>query len=101
VSIPKGQNPASLTLDEAIELIEAKRQEDRNKIVKTFDEEPKMQILNGRYGVYIMYDGANYKLPKTVTEPASLTLDKCMDIVKNQEVKPKRTSRRATTTRKK
>jgi DNA topoisomerase-1 len=101
VSIPKGQNPASLTLDEAIELIEAKRQEDRNKIVKTFDEEPKMQILNGRYGVYIMYDGANYKLPKTVTEPASLTLDECMDIVKNQEVKPKRTSRRATTTRKK
>jgi DNA topoisomerase-1 len=100
VSIPKGQNPASLTLDEAIQLIEAKRQDELNKIVKTFDEEPKLQILNGRYGVYIMYDGANYKLPKTVTEPAALTLDECMDIVKNQEVKPKRTTRRATTRKK-
>jgi DNA topoisomerase-1 len=101
VSIPKDHNPATLTLDEAIALIEAKRQDERNKIVKTFDDEPKLQILNGRYGVYIMYDGANYKLPKTVTEPAALTLDECMNIVKNQEVKPKRTTRRATSTRKK
>jgi DNA topoisomerase-1 len=101
VSIPKDLAPASITLDEAIQLIEAKRQDERNKIVKTFDEEPKLQILNGRYGVYIMYDGANYKLPKTVTEPAALSLDECMDIIKNQEVKPKRTSRRATATRKK
>jgi DNA topoisomerase-1 len=101
VSIPKGQNPSALTLDEAIQLIQAKRQEELNKIVKTFDEEPKLQILNGRYGVYIMYDGSNYKLPKTISDPAALTLSECMDIVKNQEVKPKRTSRRATTTRKK
>jgi DNA topoisomerase-1 len=100
VSIPKDHSPASLTLDEAIQLIEAKRQDELNKIVKTFDEEPKLQILNGRYGVYIMYDGSNYKLPKTVTEPAALTLEECMDIVKNQEVKPKRTTRRATTRKK-
>jgi DNA topoisomerase-1 len=101
VSIPKDHNPATLTLDEAISLIEAKRQDERNKIVKTFDDEPKLQILNGRYGVYIMYDGANYKLPKTITDPAALSLDECLEIVKNQEVKPKRTSRRAATTRKK
>lgn len=101
VSIPKDMNPATITLEEAILLIESKRQDELNKIVKTFDNEPKLQILNGRYGVYIMYDGANYKIPKTVTAPAELSLDECMDIVKNQEVKPKRTSRRATSTRKK
>jgi DNA topoisomerase-1 len=101
VSIPKDMNPATITLEEAIQLIENKRQDELNKIVKTFDNEPKLQILNGRYGVYIMYDGANYKIPKTVTAPAELSLDECMDIIKNQEVKPKRTSRRATSTRKK
>jgi DNA topoisomerase-1 len=101
VSIPKDMNPATITLEEAIQLIENKRQDELNKIVKTFDNEPKLQILNGRYGVYIMYDGANYKIPKTITAPAELSLDECMDIIKNQEVKPKRTSRRATSTRKK
>ena len=59
-----------------------------------------MQILNGRYGVYIAYKGSNYKIPKTVSDPAALTLEECRTIVENQENKPKRTARR-TASRKK
>lgn len=100
VSIPKGLEPATITHEEAVELIEQKRTEERNKIVKTFDEDEKLQILNGRYGVYIAFDGNNYKIPKTVTDPAALTYEQVKDIIENQEVKPRRTARR-TATRKK
>lgn len=100
VSIPKTDDPATVTLERAMELITEKRQAEANRIVATFAEEPKLQILNGRYGVYIAYDGNNYKIPKTVQEPSKLTLEQCMEIVNSQEVKPKRT-RRATTARRK
>ena len=53
VSIPKTLSPTSISLEEAAELITAKREADNNKIVKTFDEEPEIKILNGRYGGYI------------------------------------------------
>ena len=96
VSIPKDEHPAALTLEQAIALIEAKRAEAASKIVKTFDDDPDMQILNGRYGVYIAYKGNNFRIPKTVTEPAALTRDEVLDIVSKQEVKPKtrRTARK-------
>ena len=94
VSIPKGMSPDNLTLEEAEELIQKKRQAEANRVVKTFDEEPKLQVLNGRFGVYIAYDGKNYKIPKTVTAPAELTLEQCKEIIENQDVKPKRTTRR-------
>lgn len=90
VSIPKDVPPASLTLDEAIELILAKREAESKKLVKAFDEEPELQILNGRYGVYISYKKDNYKLPKTVADPAALTLSEALEIVNSQESKPKR-----------
>ena len=96
VSIPKGTDPATLTLEEAIALIEEKRTEERNKTVKTFAEDPDMQILNGRYGIYIAFAGNNYKIPKTVSDPAALTLEECREIVASQQDRPKRTARRTT-----
>ncbi|MDE6097654.1 MAG: type I DNA topoisomerase [Muribaculaceae bacterium] len=94
VSIPKGTEPAELSLAEAIELITAKREAESKKVVKEFDSEPELKILNGRYGVYIAYKGGNYKIPKTVSEPAALSLDEAMEIVKSQEDKPKRSARK-------
>jgi DNA topoisomerase-1 len=99
VSIPKDMQPAAITLDEAIELINNKRTEQSKKLVKTFDEDENLQILNGRYGVYISYNKGNYKIPKTVSDPASLSYDEAMAIVNSDEAKPKKARR--TTTRKK
>ncbi len=94
VSIPKDLSPTSISLEEAIELIEAKRVAEKNKTVKTFDEEPDLQILNGRYGVYISYQKANYKIPKTVTDPAALTYDEVKAIIADQESAPKKKTTR-------
>ena len=94
VSIPKEMNPAQVSLEDAIALIEAKRNDERSKIVKTFPDQNDLQILNGRYGVYISYKGSNYKIPKTVANPKELSLEQTMDIVKSQENKPKKTTRR-------
>ena len=99
VSIPKDIAPAAISLEEAQELILEKREAEIKKVVKTFDEDDKLQILNGRYGVYIAYDKSNYKIPKTVKEPATLSYEECMNIVNSQETKPKKAVRK--TTRKK
>lgn len=99
VSIPKDVSPMEITLEEAIDLINAKREADSKKVVKVFDENPDMQILNGRYGVYIAYNKGNYKIPKTVADPASLTYDECMKIVEEQDAKPKRTTTRRASSR--
>ena len=103
VSIPKDIAPASVTLDEAIALIEEKRQAEAKRVVKTFDEDADLQILNGRYGVYISYKDGNYKIPKTVADPAALTYDEAMEIVKSQADRPAKTtrSRKAAPSRKK
>ncbi len=94
VSIPKEYSPAHLTLDEAVSLIEEKRREEANRIVKTFDEDETIQILNGRYGVYIAGGKNNYKIPKTVSDPAALTLEECRAIIADQDAKPRRPARR-------
>lgn len=100
VSIPRTLSPLDITLDEAVELIKVKREADSKKFVKTFDEDPELQILNGRYGMYLSYKKSNYKLPKTVEDPAALTREECLAIIESQESKPRRTStRRATATR--
>ncbi|MDE5941564.1 MAG: DNA topoisomerase I, partial [Muribaculaceae bacterium] len=90
VSIPKEMSPAHITLEEAEELIRDKRASEANKLVKTFAEEPELQILNGRYGIYISFRKGNYKIPKTVTDPASLTLEECKEIIAEADSKPKR-----------
>ncbi len=94
VSIPKDMAPLSVTLEDAVSLIEAKRVAEAQRVVKSFDEDSGMQILNGRYGVYIAYNKANYKIPRTVTNPADLTFDECLEIVSSQAGKTKRATRR-------
>lgn len=86
VAIPKDIDPMEISLEEAIKLIEIKRKAEAEKIIKTFEEEPELQILNGRYGPYIAYKGSNYKIPKSVI-PQDLNLETCMEIIKLQEEK--------------
>lgn len=83
VSIPKGEEPAAVTLDRAIELIETKRAEDANRVLQCFDQDPDLQVLRGRYGPYIEYKGSNYKLPRGTTpeDAAALTYEQAMEIV--------------------
>lgn len=88
VSIPKTLNPLTITVEEAVELIEAKRQKDEQRFIKKFDEEADLEILNGRYGPYIAYKGANYRIPKTVTAPQTLTYDECKKIIAEAAEKP-------------
>lgn len=88
VSIPKDKNPISITLDEAIELIQQKRAKDENRFIKKFEEEPELEILNGHYGPYIAYKGKNYRIPKTGYTPAEMTLDDCMKLIKEADQKP-------------
>ena len=87
-SLPKDADPMSITLDEAIELIREKRQQDTQKHLKLFLEDTKLEVLNGRYGPYLSYEGKNYRLPKTMHERAKeLTYDECMKIIQAQPVK--------------
>ena len=107
-SIPKDMAPQTITLEEAIELIERKQTEEANKQIKEFTEMPGMQVLNGRYGPYLAYkpEGAkkavNYKIPKD-TDPAALTLEEAKALIEAQDAAPK-TARRGrvkkTTTKK-
>ena len=102
VSIPKEYAPAAITLEEAVQLIVDKRDAETKKVVKTFAEDADMQILNGRYGIYIAYKKSNYKIPKTVKEPAELTYEECKEIIESQDSAPKKTTtRRRATARKK
>lgn len=79
VSIKKDDDPMTITADRAIELILAKRQADIDKYIKTFPENPEVQVLNGRWGPYLVIEKNNYKIPKG-TDAASLTLQDCLDI---------------------
>ena len=97
ISIPKSIDCDTISLDKAIALIEAKRADERNKIVKEFADAPEIRILNGRYGVYIAANGNNYKIPKTVDDPTALTVDECREIIAGQDSKPRRAPRRTTT----
>ncbi|MDR0962736.1 MAG: type I DNA topoisomerase [Mediterranea sp.] len=85
-SLPKGADPMDLTLEEALELIKAKAENDAKKHLKKFDEDPDLEIMNGRYGPYIAYKGSNYKIPKDIV-PQDLTLEACMQLVKLQQEK--------------
>ena len=98
VSIPKGTDPMAISLEEAVDLIKAKREAAENKVIKTFEEEPGLQILNGRYGPYIAYEKKNYKIPEDV-EPKDLNLEACFKVIELQKVKGE--SRKARTAKKK
>jgi DNA topoisomerase-1 len=81
-SLPKGTDPMAVTLDEAVALINEKRQAETQKHLKAFDADGNLQILNGRYGPYISFEGKNYRIPKAMhTRAAELTYDECMKII--------------------
>ena len=83
VSLPKDEDPLAVTLETAIALIEEKRQQEQKRHLKVFEEDPKLEILNGRYGPYIVYDGKNYRMPKNMhAKVDELTYEQCMEIVK-------------------
>ena len=85
-SIPKETDPMAISLDEAVALIKEKRQQDSQKHLKSFDADGKLQILNGRYGPYIAFDGKNYRIPKAMhATAAKLTFDQCMEIIEKQK----------------
>lgn len=73
-------DPLEIDLQRATELIQQKRERDNKKILKSFDKLPTLQILNGRWGPFISFDGGNYKLPKNA-QIEELTLDDCIKIV--------------------
>ena len=86
VSIPKGMDPLAISLEEAVELVVAKREAAENKTIKTFAEDPDLQVLNGRYGPYIAYKKKNYKIPENI-EPADLTMEACFKLMEVQKAK--------------
>ncbi|MBQ3362753.1 MAG: type I DNA topoisomerase [Muribaculaceae bacterium] len=82
-SIPKEMSPTAITLDEAIEIIKAQRDAEAKKVLKTFDEEPDLKVMNGRYGPYIVYKKQNVKIPKG-KDAENLTLEECREIVADE-----------------
>ena len=81
-SLPKGVDPMAVTLEDAISLIDEKRKQESQKHLKIFLEDEKLEILNGRYGPYLCYDGKNYRLPKNLHEKATqLKYEECMEII--------------------
>ena len=99
VTLPKTHDPLTVTLEEATLLIEEKQKAEAQRLIKQFDEEPELQVLNGRFGPYIAYKGSNYKLPKGVT-PAELSLEECMEIVNKQQEGGKAPAKRRYTKKK-
>ena len=93
VSLPKEYAPQTVTYDEAVALIEKKREEEKNRLIKSFPENSDLEILNGRFGPYIAYKGKNYKIPKG-TQPEGLSSDDCLKIIESDS-QPKAKPRRA------
>lgn len=89
VSIPKELKPETMTLEDAQKLIVDKRESEAKKVLRTFDEEPELEVLNGRFGVYIAYKKKNYKIPKG-TDVDTLTLADCLKIVEDDSNAPKK-----------
>ena len=88
VSLPKDEDPLSVTLDTAIALIEEKRQKEQQSHLKQFEENPDLEVMTGRYGPYLTYKGKNYRLPKAMHEKASaLTVDECMKVIETADAK--------------
>ncbi len=86
VSLPKEDDPMTVTLDHAISLILAKRLKDRERHIKTFEEDDRLELLKGRFGPYLAFDGNNYRIDKKLHERAlagDLSYDECMEIINN------------------
>ena len=83
VSLSGVADPLTITLDEAVRLIQNKRESESKKVLKSFPGNPDMEVMNGRYGAYIAYQGSNYKIPRNM-DPSTLTEEECQDIIKRQ-----------------
>ena len=95
VSIPATMDPLTMTLEDAVQLINEKQQVEAERHLKKFDEDADLEVMNGRYGAYLSYKGTNYRLTKALQERAQeLTYDECMAIVKEQDDKPKSPAKR-------
>jgi DNA topoisomerase-1 len=88
-SLPKHLDPFTVTEEEAIEIIKSKRKADAEKLIKAFPENPEVQVLNGRFGPYIVAGKKNVKIPKD-KEPAELTLEECLALAEQTPDKPAR-----------
>ena len=86
VSIPKTLDPYTINLEECVSLIEKKREEERNRVIQSFEADG-IHVLNGRFGPYITQNSLNYRIPKT-TDPTTLTLDDCLKLIQDQADKP-------------
>ncbi|MBN2682403.1 MAG: type I DNA topoisomerase [Bacteroidales bacterium] len=85
VSIKKGiDDPYTIEQERAIELIEEKRKQEREKVIKIFEEDKELSILNGRWGPYIALGKKNYKIPKKIS-PAELTYKQCIELIEKAE----------------
>lgn len=103
-SIPKTDDPLTISSDRAIEIILAKREADANKLIKTFEQDPEIQILNGRWGPYISKGKENYKIPKNLHESAAqLSYDEVSELISSPPAKSARPSKftKKTTSKKK
>ena len=81
-SLPKGANPLTVSIADAVKLIDEKRKAETQKHMKTFEEDEKLEVMNGRYGPYLVYDGKNYRMPKSMHDRArQLTYEECMKII--------------------
>jgi DNA topoisomerase-1 len=87
-SLSKTDDPVTIDAERAIELIDEKRKKESERIIRIFEEDAQVQVLNGRYGPYIAIGKSNYKIPKG-TEPVSLTLEQCREIAKQADAQPK------------
>ncbi len=105
VSIPKSKDPMDITFEEALEMIQKKQQEENQRHLRSFEEDPSIEVMNGRFGPYIAFDGNNYRLPKNMQERAAqLTLEECRQLISQQQEKDssgKATARRRYYARKK
>ena len=101
-SLAKTDNPATIDIERAIEIIGEKRQKDVENTILTFENDPEMKVLNGRFGPYVSYKKKNYRIAKDV-DPKSLTYDDCLKLVEaDPKAAPKKAApKRKTTTKKK
>jgi len=89
VSLAKTDDPYTVDLERAIELIEQKREKDRNSLIRVFEQDPELKILNGRWGPYLSYKKTNVRLPKG-KKAEDLTFEECIELVSKAPSTPKR-----------
>lgn len=87
-SLPKEEDPLTVTLETVIKVLQDKKEKDQQRHIKKFEEDENMEVLNGRYGPYVAYDGKNYRLPRNLQQKAAeLTYEQCKQIIEETPVK--------------